>query len=278
MTFNQELNIRSVMYIPYQEIADNLGLKSDDTLLIASDISQLVYYTFKNKEKFDSDLLIDSFKRVLKDGTLLLPAFIDNFQSGDIFDKLKNIPEMGTLSKVAFKRTDFIRSNDPLHSFMVQGKHAIDIASITCDSTFGEKSVFAYLKNVKAKMLLIDVDLEHSFTFAHFVEENQKVAYRKFVDLAYLFRNDLDKLENRTLKIYAKKKGIINTLNKLESILMEKGAMEQVEINKSVFRLIHLEKAYDVICEDINFNGGKNLHAFEIQNFIKSTVKSILRK
>ena len=37
------------MYIPYQEIADNLGLKSDDTLLIASDISKLAYNTFKNK-------------------------------------------------------------------------------------------------------------------------------------------------------------------------------------------------------------------------------------
>lgn len=266
------------MYIPYQEIADNLGLKSDDTLLIASDISQLAYFTFKNKEKFNGDLLIDSFLHILEDGTLLFPAFIDNFKSGDTFDKLKNVPEMGALSKLAFKRSDFIRSNDPLHSFMVSGKDADYISKIDCNSTFGNNSVFAYLKDVKAKMLLIDIDLEHSFTFAHFVEEENKVTYRKYVYLPYSFVNEIGKVEDKVLKIYAKRKGVVNTLNKLEPILIERDAMKKVEINNSVFRLIHLDLAYNIISDNINSDGGKVLHAFEMKNFIKSTIKSILRK
>lgn len=266
------------MYIQYQEIADNLGLKSDDTLLIASDISQLAYFTFKNKEKFNGDLLIDSFLRVLKDGTLLFPAFIDNFNSGDTFDKLKSVPEMGALSKVAFKRSDFIRSNDPLHSVMVSGKDAEYISNLDSDSTFGENSVFAYLKGVKAKMLLIDIDLEHSFTFAHFVEEENEVAYRKYVDLPYKYVDETGKTQDKVLKVYTKRKGVVNTLNMLEPILLEKDAMKSFEINNSVFKLIKLDMAYNVINDIINSDGGKIIHAFEIKKFIKSTVKSIIRK
>jgi len=266
------------MYTTYQEIADKLGLKSNDTLVIASDISQLVYTSLKHKEKFNGDLMIDSFKRVLNNGTLLFPAFIDDFKSGETFDKLKRAPEMGALSKIAFERKDFVRSNDPLHSFLVSGKNADKIVKITSDSTFGKDSIFAYLKDVKAKMLLIDVDLDHSFTFAHFVEEDQMVSYRKFVELAYKAINAESTSEDKVLKVYSKKKGIVNVLNKLEPIFIEKGAMEKIELNKSIFRLIDLGQAYTIICEDINFNRGKNLHAFEMKNYMKSTVKSILRK
>jgi hypothetical protein len=64
----------------------------------------------------------------------------------------------------------------------------------------------------------------------------------------------------------------------LEPILIEKGAMGKIEINESIFRLIHLDTAYDIICEEIRMNGGKNLYTFEVKKFLKSTVKSILKK
>ncbi len=127
-------------------------------------------------------------------------------------------------------------------------------------------------------MLLIDVDLEHSFTFAHFVEEDQKVSYRKYSDLNYKSVNENGEIEDKILKVYAKKKGVVNTLNKLEPILIEKGAMGKIEINESIFSLIHLDTAYDVICDEIRFDKGNNLYSFEMKDFLKSTVKSILKK
>lgn len=266
------------MYIPYQQIAENLGLEEEDILLIASDISKLAYTTFKNKEKLNSNFLVDSFKNKLKKGTLLFPAFIDGFKSGDTFDKLSDSPEMGVLSKLTFQRVDFLRTSDPLHSFMVYGKDADDLAEMKSDSTFGPASVFEYLKNKKAKMLLIDVDLEHSFTFAHYVEECMKVPYRQYVSLDYKSVNDDRVTVDEKLKVYSKKKGVVNTLNKLEPILIEKGAMGKIELNESVFRLIHLDGAYDVICDDIQKNKAQNLHAFELKNFIRSSVKQLIGK
>src|SRR5690606_37622904 len=105
-----------------------------------------------------------------------------------------------------------------------------------------------------------------------------KVAYRKYIDLPYSFAHESGKLENKVLKVYAKRKGVVNTLNKLEPILVEKDAMKKIEINNSVFRLIHLDIAYHIISESIKIDGGKSLHTFEMKNFIKSTIKSILRK
>ena len=67
-------------------------------------------------------------------------------------------------------------------------------------------------------------------------------------------------------------------MNKLEPILIEKGAMGKIEINESIFRLIHLDTAFEIICDEISKNKAHNLYTFELKNFVKSTVKSILKK
>jgi len=150
------------------------------------------------------------------------------------------------------------------------------LVAIKSDSTFGPTSVFAYLKNKKAKMLLIDLDLEHGFTFSHFVEECMKVSYRHYVDIEYKYLNE-DRVEvYEKLKFYTKNKGIVNTINKLEPILIKEKALLKFELNKSVFRLINLADAYEVICRDITGNKAQNLHSFVVKNYIRSTLKKML--
>ena len=266
------------MYIPYQEIVNQLELKEDDILLIASDITKLAYTSIKNKERFNPILFVNSFQIKLYKGTLLFPSFIENFKNGDTYNKFKSPPEMGALSKVAFESVDFMRSSDPIHSFSTIGENADDIFDIKSDSTFGNDSVFAYLKDKKAKMLLIDVDLQHSFTFAHFVEENQQVSYRKYKDLNYKSLNESGKIVDEKIRIFAKKKGVVNTLNNFESIFIEKGAMGKIEINGSVFRLIHLDTAFEIMKDDIQHNRAKNMFSFELKQFIRTTIKSLIGK
>ena len=264
------------MYIPYQEIVNQLELREDDILLIASDITQLAYTSLKNKEKFNTNLFVDSFKHKLKKGTVLFPAFVDHFKNGDLFDKLKTAPEMGSLSKLTFARVDFMRSSDPLHSFTVIGKYSDDISEINSDSTFGDNSVFAFLKEKKAKMLLIDVDLQHSFTFAHYVEENQEVNYRKYANLDYNFVNEQGIIEKRKMAVFTKKKGVVNTLNNFEELFIESGAMGKIQINGSIFRLIHLDTAFEIMKNDIQNNKAGNMYSFEWQQFIRATIKSLI--
>ena len=266
------------MYIPYLEIVNQLELKDDDILLVASDVSKLAYNTFKNKEKFNSNFFVDSFKAKLKKRTLLFPAFVENFKEGDVFNKHTTEPETGALSKLTFERVDFIRSSDPIHSFTVIGEYADEISEIKCKSTFGSDSVFAFLKEKKAKMLLIDVDLQHGFTFAHFVEEKFRVNYRKYSDLHYKYVNDSGKTIDDKLHVYGKKNGVVNTLNNLEKLFIEKGAMGKIEINGCVFRLIHLDSAYEIMKNDIQNNKARNMYSFELNEFVRSTIKSLIKK
>jgi aminoglycoside N3'-acetyltransferase len=265
-------------YVPYQEIVNQFDLKEDDVLLISSDIAKLAYTSIKNKERFDPVLLVKSFRDKLVNGTLIFPTFIEHFKAGDTFDKFKSAPEMGVLSTLAFQNVDYMRSSDPIHSFSCVGHYADDIFEIKSDSTFGSDSVFAFLKEKRAKMLLIDVDLQHSFTFAHHVEELMQVKYRKYIDLQYYSINESGKKVTDKVRVFSKKNGVVNTLNNLEQLFIERGAMGKIEINGSVFRLIHLDTAFEIMKEDIENNGGKSMYSFDFKQYIRSTIKSVIGK
>lgn len=266
------------MYIPYQEIVDQFKWKEDEMLLVSSDITKLAFTSLKNKDKFDVNLFVDSFLTRFPNGTLVIPAFIEHFGFGDVFDKKTSLPEMGALSKAVFLRKDFVRTNDPLHSFLVSGQKADEMEKIHSVSTFGDDSVFAFLHQHKAKMLMIDVDLQHSFTFAHYVEENQNVSYRKFSTLKYKSLDRRGELREEKLFVFRKKRGVVNTLNELDFLFISKGAMDVRKINNSTFSLIDLSKAFDLICDDIKRNKGRNLHRFDKVEYIKRSLKAVLGK
>jgi aminoglycoside 3-N-acetyltransferase len=266
------------MYVPFQEIASQLPVHQMDILLIASDVSGLTYSAVKHKEKFDPNLFIDSFKDKLDGGTLLFPAFVNNFKSGDIFDRKTILPSMGVLSKSAFLRVDFVRSGDPLHSFFATGVHAADIEKIKSVSTFGKDSVFAFLHAHRAKMLLIDVDFQHSFTFVHYVEEKKQVRYRKYQKIKYSTKGKEGGDTDETLLFYRKKKGIVNTLNNLEKMLEDRGALKRFAINGSSISCIDLALAYEIISDEITMNQGKNIFQFHVSEYLRSVLKYLLGK
>lgn len=266
------------MYIPYRQIVNQFELKESDILLISSDVTKLAFTCFKNKEKFDPNLFVESFKDKLPKGTILIPAFIEHFKSGDVFDPIASTPEMGTLSKALFTKGEFKRSKDPLHSFFVAGEKEDEVESIHSKSTFGSESVFAFLHHNKAKMLIIDVDLQHSFTFAHYVEESHKVPYRKFLKLTYKSSNEKGELHEEKLMVYSKKRGMLNTLNNLETLFIERGAMQIQKINNSNFLLVDLAKAYDLISDEIKENKARKIYRFDKLEYTKRTLKAVLGK
>ena len=264
------------MHIPYQQIASQLNLKQDDILLVSSDISKFSFNEMTHGEKFDLSLFIDSFKDVLTNGTLLFPSFTDYLKSGDTFDILDTAPTTGTLSSVAYKRNDFKRTRDPLHSFMVWGKQATELSAINNRSTFGHDSVFGFLHRNKALMLMVDIDLQHSFTFVHYVEEQKKVNYRKFNKLNINFIDEQKLSTKKEIEVYTKKLGISNSLNLLQQKFIDNGAMTVQNINGSKFMLLKLDEAYTIIEVEINGNKGKSLYRFSLWQFLKSFIKQLI--
>ena len=232
--------------------------------------------------EFKAGEMIDSFRRYLSQGHLFIPGFVNTLNSGDTVNMQTLKPETGGLSKeafVRFKKGEVVRTNDPFHSFFIWGKNAETIAEDTFDNrdTFGTGSVFGYLHKQGATLLIVDLELYYGFTFAHYVEQQKKVSYRK--DQTYTF-DFIDMKGNRSetsFRIYAKKKGYNPVLNSLHKPFMESGTMQTFSVNGIPVMKINLQKAYTVLENDILHNNARNLINFSLPLYLKQTAKKITR-
>lgn len=267
-------------YISYLQIPDKLHLQKGDILVVSSNIIRFAYITQKYESRFDPNLFIEKLQEAVgDDGTLVFHAFNFNMKSGATFDIKNTPPEIaGSLSLTAFRRNDFKRTQHPLHSFLVWGKHAPHLTSLTNKSSFGSDSPFAFFKEQNAKMLSIDLDLVGTLTFTHYVEEMERVGYRYLKK--YLI-NYIDAEGISTLKeyvLYGKHRGYINLVNPLLPEFIKQESIEQYQFNTVSFNIIDLAKAFEIIQYDLQKNAGKNIYRFSLRVFLKNIVKELLGK
>lgn len=264
-------------YIPYQKIAPLLGLKPEDTVLFSSDITKLAKKAIARENAFDAYAWINSLKACLPGGTLLFPAFTDRLENGDTFDYHKSRPNTGSLSIKAFRSSDFKRTKDPFHSFLVWGKEQERLCSTFDSSTFGAQSVFSHLHQLKGKMITLDVPIINSFTFVHYVEEMMQVPYRTYKTYTLQYINNNGEKQIIKHKFFKRKLHVINWLDELEALFLKEGISEKICINRSVFLITDLAKAYKRIVEDIQCNKGQMLHKKDYRIFLLILTKKILK-
>lgn len=262
------------MLSSYLKLAEALPLKDDDILFIASDLHTLAMDAKARGERFDVNSFIESFQKVLSKGTIVIPAYTDNLWNNDTFDIRKSKPTTGAMSNKVFRRTDFSRTSDPLHSVFVWGRDAEEIMALNPDSTFGEDSVFGLLYRKKAKMICIDVHLQNSFTFVHYIEEKLRVKYRKHYHLKI---NVVDKEGNEDVKsidFHTKRPWILTDLYELQQSFGADGVKQNFKFGQSKIQYFELGKAHDYVIKYIR--SGKRLYQVDLTHFIKRVVKRII--
>jgi aminoglycoside 3-N-acetyltransferase len=258
----------------YTSIPTQLGLKSDDFLFISSDVYAMAKVCKTQQTPFQVDAFIDAFQQELNEGTIVIPAYTDLLQDGDVFDYSKSKPTTGAVSNKVMKRKDFVRSKDPLHSVFSWGKYQSEISKLEDESTFGKNSIFAFLHQNKGKMLIIDVDLQDSFTFVHYVEEQLQVNYRRYYTLE-IIRKIAGEEEKLKVQFHTKKPGILTDLDALQHTFIQEQVIEVYNWGNIPIFIIDLEKAYSSI-EKFLQSGGK-LHRFELTFYIKCIAKKFVR-
>ncbi|MCD4773841.1 MAG: AAC(3) family N-acetyltransferase [Bacteroidales bacterium] len=265
-------------YIPYQKIIDKLDVNEGEILIVTSNITKMAFLSRRNEGSFDSNLLIDSFQKKLgKEGTLILPSYNHNLKSGQKFDIKNTTPVTGALALAAFKRNDFKRTKNPLHSFLVRGKYADELSNLNNKSSFGKDSPFAFFLEKNAKMLFISTNVTAAFTFTHFVEESEKVHYRKYQKLPIKYTNEKNQFSVRDYLLYKKKTGWDLDFKPLEE-LFRKSILNEKTINGLKFQSLNISKAYDIILKDIRENKAKSIAYFSLKLFVRDTVKQVLKK
>ncbi len=253
------------------DLIQQIVADGNHSIYLASDIKRFSLECKKNNEVFDAKTFVDELKAaLLPEHSLIVPAFTDTLKNGEHFDLVKSKPTIGALPNRVFRRKDYFRTNDPLHSACIYGPFAEN--DFEAKSTFGKNSLFHNLLKNNVVQVFLDVDLQNSFTFIHYVEELKKVAYRKHYKLKYL--------QNGTLKIHlfhTRKPGFITDLSKLQSKMLQNGVLKKSELNGiSIFRL-ETTKAFDFLCSEIEQHGGAEWRYFSWKAYFRRWLKRILK-
>lgn len=261
-----------VTIVPFEEIPFHLGLKATDVVFISADLKNVALQAKNQKQVVNIDLFINNLQEILNEGTLIFPAYTDYLTTGDTFDWVKSKPSTGALSNKVFKRKDFKRTKDPLHSVFVWGENTDELMNLNGISTFGNDSVFAFLHLQNAKFLFIDVHIENSFTFIHYIEEFKQVPYRKFYELNINISGLTETAYNKKVLFHTKKKGVVTDFANLQRHFDQTEVMTHLNFNSIPFDLIQAKEAVEITEKLIN---DKNyLYHFSFLLFIKQCIKA----
>lgn len=263
----------------YKELFDTLDIQKGDILLIAADLKKIIRSLLKQKIPFDANEFINYFlDKIDSEGTLLFPTYNFDFCKGVDFDYNTTESNMGFITNIALQREDFIRTKHPIYSFAVSGKLSQKFYDLNNEGAFDSDSPFALLYNLNAKMLLIDVDYQNSFTFVHFVEQQNNAPYRFHKQFIANYTDKANHKEKRVYSMFVRYDYVQTNVNPIGEILQNNNVSKYKNINQIETKLVDLHKSFEIISKDINENGGKNLFLENNTNNIKLIVLDIMSK
>ena len=230
------------------------------TLLMAmKEIDKVSEYSIDDLFEMFIDKLIE---KLGDNGTLLIQTFDWGFCNKKIYDIRKSKSRTSFLGKIALKRGDFIRTKHPIYSFAVTGKYKNELANLDNKGSFDKNSPFYFLYEKKAKMIIIDISLQKSFTFAHFVEEMEQVHYRynKSFTSQYIDEQGIENTKAYDMYVRDIKNNVLAYFEPLENLFTKANIMKKYMMNELVIREVDLYKAYHIIEDDIRNNDAKSLY------------------
>lgn len=256
-------------YITLDRYAEHMRIRQGDTILISHDARKMMWDAVSNHQKVDLNRFIDGLIEAVGDeGTVIFPTYNWDFCGGKPFD-IRNTPcKTGILGIEALKREDFIRTKHPIYSFAVHGRFADELEAMENKDSFGLDSPFAFFKNNNVTNYVIDVSLQHCFTFAHFVEEHSGLVKHRYIkDFTAKYIDESGKESMRTYSMFVRDldMNVETTIDPIEPDFILAGAEEIIRINSSEIKKIEMAKTYNIMLEDIKENSSRKLCTYKGQ-------------
>ena len=257
-------------YISYLNILDKINIQKGNVILVSSDIVKLLMVCRENNENFDGNKFIDTIINKIGDkGTLLFPTYNFGFCIGETFDYHNTLSRTGSLSNIALKRADFIRTKHPIYSHAVYGYDSELLYNINNKSAFGTNSVFEYLHKKRAKQLFIGSDevfwYTRGYTSIHHIEQKVGVDYRYIKNFTALYINENGSKKKLTYSMYVRDldckdshgNELVSQVNPaINNLLKEKDHYVKYNINGVYFGLIDMNGLGKILENDIRTKGG----------------------
>ena len=247
--------IKNEFYKNFKKELIKQGYKKGDTILLTCDLLKFLIYFRKKNQIFDLDKFLDIFIDIIgKNGTLILNAFNWDFCKGIDFN-LKNTPAMtGALSNFALKRKEFLRSQNPIYSFVSTGFHSKKISKMKHKSCFSFQSPFGFMIDINAKNLFINLDYKNSgFTFLHVAEEYQQIKYRTFKKFSgYIITGKIKKKITTQMFVRdLKKKTKAKILKSMDKELIRNNAMRKFKFDNFDLSTLFLKKTFNIFKREL---------------------------
>lgn len=245
-----------------QKQIEALGIVAGDLVYLSTDISKLLFET--RKIMSPETLITEYIDRIISiighEGTLLIPSFNWDFCKGITFNRHEVSSRTGHIPNIMSKHEGFIRTKNPIYSFIVWGKKAQIIADLPSRSCFGLDSVFHYLYVNHGKQILLDVEMKRCFTYTLYAEKmaNCQHRYDKAFTANYIDYDHSESVETYSMFVRDLSKTYINHLNKLGLLLESKGISKRISFDHHCLSVVDLHGAFDVCVDDIKNNHGRS--------------------
>ena len=256
-------------YVSLADYAGKMDISKGDVILVSSDVRKMMWDAVIHKDERDLNLFIDGLIDATgPDGTVIFPTYNWNFCSGVPFDVRSTSCMTGVVGETALKRRDFIRTWHPIYSFAVHGFFQNRLLEMKNSDSFGLDSPFAFFRENNVKNYIIDVTLQHCFTFAHFVEEQSGcVNYRYLKKFTGDYYDENGVCTSRTCSMFVSNLDldVITTIDPIEEDFLKTGVERKIFINSSEIKKIELGRAYDILLDDIVNNRSRKLCTYKGQ-------------
>lgn len=245
--------------IDFRELVDGLkelGLEKGDVVLVHSS-----FKSFGGVEG-GPQTVIDAILEVLgEEGTLVMPTFTLSFceqynREGKGYFDVDNTPsEMGILTEIVRKMLGAKRSVNPIYSVAVYGKLVDELSSVNDKNVFGKGSIFGKLHELNAKIMIIGLSYNNSWTFVHYIEQQEGCDYRYLKDFSGTIVVGSKKYEDTfSMLVRDLDRGVITNVDPMGEILEKMGAVKIKKIGQSIVKLMKAKEVYDITAEEMKKN------------------------
>lgn len=243
------------------ELVEKFELQKGDFVVITGDFNKFILSQKRVDKNYNPNTLINQIiNRIGNSGTLMFQTFSWDFCHGLGFDIKRSKSKTGALGNLALKRDDFKRTKHPIYSFAVYGKAQNELANLNNSDSFGKDSPFALMHQNKAKMIVVNLELNHSFTFVHYAEQSCGIDYRFNKEFKGEYIDENGVKSEKTYSMFVRKEGVFTELKELECEFLKQKTMKINIFLDNEIKIIDLKTAYDIIKNDILNNAAKSLH------------------
>lgn len=258
-------------YIPCEEWVEGLNrIQKGDCLYVVSDCLELAKAVREAGGRFSPDRLIDKLQELVgEEGTLLFPTFNWDFCQGAAFDYYKTPVKTGALSKAALKREEFARTEHALYSFAVWGKDREKLLANKNVNSFGPGTIFEYMYEKNAKVMVIGIGPLKGTTYIHHVEQMVEVPYRYNKEFTADYTDKDGNTAKRTYCMYVRDLEMdpkhINGFEPLAEKMIGEGFITTLEYLGIGFSFLNIRDLDKAVKEDILENDSRNMYVYHGQ-------------